>query len=300
MRTLGAHGAAAAPPHIMMILGDDVGWSDVGWHHDEINTPNMDAMVRAGVELDRMYAYHYCSPTRSSLLTGREPVNNNQINLGDLPVRIANMSGTIYREGADVRMTMLPKKLKAAGYVSYQIGKWHAGDYSFEQVPTARGFDHSFGYLTGGEDHFEQVLCTSGTAVCASCSHITSVGFQVHFYDNKSHANRTRNSTTCVGPYSTESCFYVDLWRDDGPAYGENGTCVEWGPAPKYTCTDGRRGDGKFGGSSYNAFALTGEAVHRINGHDLTRPMFMRVHRESNPRVPDQGGAGRCAGISAY
>jgi arylsulfatase I/J len=81
----------------------------------------MNALVKDGVELDRVYAYHYCSPTRSSFLTGRLPLHVNQINLGG---GTANMSGTIYREGVDVRMTMLPKKLAASGYVSYQIGKW--------------------------------------------------------------------------------------------------------------------------------------------------------------------------------
>jgi arylsulfatase A-like enzyme len=102
------------------------------------------------------------SPTRSSFLTGRLPIHVNQLTAIPKPEG-ANISGTIYRASlADARMTMLPKKLAAAGYVSYQVGKWHAGLYSAELHPVQRGFNHSFGFMNGDEDHFKQ---TSGGGV---------------------------------------------------------------------------------------------------------------------------------------
>merc|ERR1740121_2493706 len=100
--------------------------------------------------MDRLYTYKYCSATRTCSEKRKRPIHNTQIN------DEATMNGTRYLVGVDVRMTMLPKKLAAAGYVSYQIGKWHLGSYTYHNIPIARGFNHSFGYLSGGEDHYSQ------------------------------------------------------------------------------------------------------------------------------------------------
>jgi arylsulfatase I/J len=153
-----------------------------------MSTPVIDSLVKDGIELDRTYAYHYCSPTRSSLLTGRLPIHVNQLTacgkiLQGLDYTGANISGKIYPcSMADARMTKLPEKLNRVGYVSYQIGKWHAGAYSDELQPVGTGFNHSFGYMSGDEDHYTQ-----------------------------------RNGGG--GEFGG-----VDLWRDAEPAYGENGT----------------------------------------------------------------------------
>ena len=94
-----------------------------------MSTPAIDSLVKDGIELDRTYAYHYCSPTRSSFLTGRLPIHVNQlvgsgVLKGSNYPQGANISGKIYPDAlTDARMTMLPKKLAAAGYVSYHVGK---------------------------------------------------------------------------------------------------------------------------------------------------------------------------------
>jgi len=59
-------------PHLILLVLDDFGWADAGYHGSDFSTPNMDALVSTGIELDRMYAMPQCSPTRSSLLTGRQ------------------------------------------------------------------------------------------------------------------------------------------------------------------------------------------------------------------------------------
>jgi arylsulfatase A-like enzyme len=96
--------------------------------------------VKEGVELDRFYTYKYCSPTRSSFLSGRLPIHNTQINIGG-GVHFVQMeeAGPEYFSGVDYRMTILPKKLKEGGYESYAIGKWHGGDASVHLTPKARG-----------------------------------------------------------------------------------------------------------------------------------------------------------------
>jgi arylsulfatase A-like enzyme len=75
--------ASASPrPHLVMLLGDDLGWANVGWHHNdtEVVTPSLNHLVTAGIELDSMYAFKYCSPSRSALQTGRNPIHVNVVN----------------------------------------------------------------------------------------------------------------------------------------------------------------------------------------------------------------------------
>ena len=71
---------AADQPHLVFFMADDTGWNNVGWHNPDVLTPHADALVAEGVELDRHYAFVYCSPSRSSFMTGRLPYHVQQIN----------------------------------------------------------------------------------------------------------------------------------------------------------------------------------------------------------------------------
>lgn len=134
-------------PHIVMFLIDDLGHYNVGWRNPEIKTPTLDALAtKDGLILDRHYTFKFCSPSRSSFLSGRLPIHVNQRN-GRVPDRTY---------GVDLRMTLISEKLKEAGYKTHQIGKWHAGAWSVGNLPVNRGFDSSFGYLNGAEDHYTQ------------------------------------------------------------------------------------------------------------------------------------------------
>ena len=95
----------------------------------------------------RLYTYKYCSPSRSSFLTGRLPVHVNQNN---------NCNLVTYPGGADLRMALLPERLRGAGYRTAMTGKWHCGARSAANLPANRGFDSHFGFLKGGEDHITQ------------------------------------------------------------------------------------------------------------------------------------------------
>ena len=135
--------ANSTKPNIVFVFVDDWGYSDVGFRNPAVLTPNFDDMVKNGLLLDRHYVFKYCSPSRASLLTGRWPHHAHQWN-------ILNGGALV---GANINMTMLPAKLKTAGYKTHMVGKWHLGFFEPGYLPINRGFDTSSGFLNGGEDH---------------------------------------------------------------------------------------------------------------------------------------------------
>ncbi|MBI5693773.1 MAG: sulfatase [Verrucomicrobia bacterium] len=143
----GMFAAPVAPgrPNVIVILADDLGWSDVGFNGcREIPTPNLDALARSGVRFTSGYASHpYCSPSRAGLLTGRY-----QQRFG----HECNPDGSD-SEGLPLTETLLPAVLRAQGYRTAAIGKWHLGDAS-RFWPTERGFDYWFGFSGGGMSYW--------------------------------------------------------------------------------------------------------------------------------------------------
>ena len=144
-------GAVSVPPpvkpNIVFVLVDDWGFAEVGFRNPKLKTPNFDELAKTGLLLNRHYVYRYCSPSRASLLTGRWPHHAHQFNL--LPQSVLL--------GTNINMTMLPAKLKQAGYSTHMVGKWHQGFYDPAFLPVNRGFDTSSGFLYGGEDHMTEV-----------------------------------------------------------------------------------------------------------------------------------------------
>jgi arylsulfatase A-like enzyme len=133
------------PPHILLILADDLGWNDVGYHGSEIKTPHIDRIVRAGIELDRFYVQPTCSPTRAALMTGKSPMR-----LG-----INRPISKNQERGLPLEETILPQYLARAGYQPLMAGKWHLGHHTPDQFPQARGFEHFYGHVTGGIGYWD-------------------------------------------------------------------------------------------------------------------------------------------------
>ena len=122
------------------MLVDDWGWANVGYHCDpptrEVDTPNIDSLVQVGLELDQHYVYQFCSPSHSSLMTGRLPVQVNDLNQDIQPYNPKDpVSGYA---GIPHNMTGI------AGYATHTVGKWLAGGATPDHIPTGRGFDTSF------------------------------------------------------------------------------------------------------------------------------------------------------------
>ncbi|MEK7951790.1 arylsulfatase [Luteolibacter soli] len=125
--------SAASKPNILLVLLDDLGYSDLGCYGGEIPTPNIDALAKGGLRFTHMANSARCCPSRASLLTGLHPAQ----------AGIPNFSGQLSQDTAT-----LPEVLKGAGYQTYMVGKWHVGN-SPEASPVARGFDEFYGFTNG-------------------------------------------------------------------------------------------------------------------------------------------------------
>ncbi|MDQ8193690.1 arylsulfatase [Coraliomargarita sp. SDUM461004] len=136
--------AASSRPNIVLVMADDLGWGDIGYHGGEAPTPNLDRVSAAGLRFNRFYAQPICTPTRTALMTGR------------YPWRSGMASGVVLNHlsyGLPIDEVTLADVLKSAGYKNYLVGKWHLGHSQPAYLPTERGFDYHYGLYTA-IDHF--------------------------------------------------------------------------------------------------------------------------------------------------
>jgi arylsulfatase A-like enzyme len=143
--------AQVRQPNIVMIVGDDMGYADIGVHGSkDIPTPHIDALARGGVRFTDAYVTGpHCSPTRAGLLTGRYQQRfGHEVNMG----ADAGPNG-----GLPPSETTMADRLKAAGYRTALFGKWHLGSAAHLH-PMSRGFDEFYGFLGGDHSYFESTV----------------------------------------------------------------------------------------------------------------------------------------------
>jgi len=139
-------------PNIVIIMADDMGYSDLGCYGSEISTPNLDGLAKDGLMFQRFYNAARCCPTRASLLTGLYP---HEAGMGGMVSSVSSepepgpYQGFLNRESVTIA-----ELLKEAGYATYMSGKWHVGEKK-EHWPRTRGFDRYFGLISGGSSYFE-------------------------------------------------------------------------------------------------------------------------------------------------
>lgn len=144
--------SAPPRPNVILILADDLGYSDIGCYGGEISTPNLDRLGRSGVRAASFYNTARCSPSRASLLTGRHP---HETGVGVLTDDLSPYGG--YPGTMNARFATMAEHLKGAGYRTSLSGKWHLSSSAQspdESWPTRRGFDDFFGIIPGADSYF--------------------------------------------------------------------------------------------------------------------------------------------------
>ncbi|GBG30284.1 Arylsulfatase B [Hondaea fermentalgiana] len=189
-------------PHILLVVVDDFGYNNIGYHRTEytngkyeaeVNTPTLDRLMRQGIKLNRHYVYNYCSPSRSSLQSGRLPVHVSVENTN--PVAVNPNDPVSGFSGIPRNMTGIASKLRSAGYRTHMTGKWDAGMATWDHTPMGRGYETFLGYYHHANDEWTETLSTGSVVHGDMCSKF--------------------------GPE------LVDLWNTTGPAIGLNGTGFE-------------------------------------------------------------------------
>ena len=134
--------------HIIVMLGDDIGWNEVSWNNPSFLTPNMERLKKDGVSLTQSYVTPKCSPSRAALMTGM------------YPWRIGMQRGAIERfqpDGLNISLKLLPEYLQEAGYQTHLVGKWHLGYCAPEYLPTRRGFKSHFGQWNHAVNYYTRM-----------------------------------------------------------------------------------------------------------------------------------------------
>jgi arylsulfatase A-like enzyme len=168
---------AADQPNVVVLLADDIGWSDVGYHgEDQIQTPAIDRLAREGVQLDRFYSTPICSPTRAALMTGRDPM------------RLGVAYGVIMpwmTNGIHPDEHFMPQSFQQAGYQTAMVGKWHLGHAQMTYHPNQRGFDHFYGHLHTEVGYFPPFAAQKGKDFQRNGESIDGDGYETFLLGNE-------------------------------------------------------------------------------------------------------------------
>lgn len=156
LSVVGVNGSFAQRPNIILILSDDMGYSDLGCYGGEVETPNLDALANNGLRFTQFYNGARCCPTRASLMTGCYP---HQTGIGYMTNTPSNFSQhdlkiPEYRGFLNKNCVTLAEVLKEAGYTTLMTGKWHLGISDKSKWPLQRGFDKFYGIIPGASNYF--------------------------------------------------------------------------------------------------------------------------------------------------
>jgi arylsulfatase A-like enzyme len=160
----GSSAEAQGQPNIMMVLLDDLGYSDLGAYGGEAETPNIDALTQESTQFTDFHAYPLCAPTRAALMTGQDP---HQVGLGSMEVLTppgVPQTTPGYKGSLEGEFTGIAELLGESGYDTYQVGKWHLGGEE-GQTPQDLGFDENFTLYDGGASYFADAHRLSPRAV---------------------------------------------------------------------------------------------------------------------------------------
>lgn len=193
-------------PNILLIVADDMGYSDCGAFGGEIKTPHIDSLAENGIRFSRFHTSSLSAPTRSLLLTG---VDTHLNGLGCMPA--LHTSNQYMRKGYEGylndQVITLPELLLSHGYHTYMAGKWHLG-YQAGTRPSDRGFERSFALLNGGASHF------------SDAASIGPVEPPVSYVDDGTPVSHLPESFFSSDHYASKMIEYIDSNKDGAPFFG--------------------------------------------------------------------------------
>ena len=191
-------------PNIVVILGDDMGFADMGSYGSEIRTPNFDALAKEGMRFTNFYTHASCSPTRSLLLSGVDTHLNGLGNMDEFTA--PNQVGVDGYEGhLNHSVATLPQLLKDAGYHTYMVGKWHLGKAP-DLIPAARGFERDFSLLDGMGSYWDM----TNMAAAVPVSLFTEDGRYLTSLPDDYYATKT---------YTDKMIGFIDANHGDGKPF---------------------------------------------------------------------------------
>ncbi|MBK9673871.1 MAG: arylsulfatase [Betaproteobacteria bacterium] len=191
-------------PNIVIIVGDDLGFADLGAFGSEIKTPNLDALAGEGMRFANFYTHASCSPTRSMLLSG---VDTHVNGLGNMDEWTApNQRGVAGYEGyLNNRVVTLPQLLKGTGYHTYMVGKWHMGKTP-EHIPAARGFERDFSLLDGAASYWDM-------------TNFTAAAPKTVFTEDGRYLTKLPDNYYATKTYTDKLIDFIDANRGDGKPF---------------------------------------------------------------------------------
>jgi Arylsulfatase A and related enzymes len=185
----------ASRPNIVVIMVDDMGYSDIGPYGSEIATPHLDALAQNGIRFSQFYTTPKCFPSRASLLTGLYP---HQTGLGRVAANLTNS-------------TTLAEVLRDAGYHTWMVGKWHGKDQ-----PVKRGFDRYFGLNDGAANHFNPGRQRPGEPVPATDKWTRKWGIDDQMFEPYTPDDPKFYSTDA---FTDHALRYLEEQKDDRPFF---------------------------------------------------------------------------------
>jgi arylsulfatase len=148
LRSVEMWAAPARRPNIILIMADDMGFSDIGCYGSEIATPNLDGLAKKGIRFTQFYNTPRCCPSRATLLTG---LYCHQAGIGHM---VGDYGVPGYRGFLNDRCVTIAEAIRPAGYTTLMVGKWHVGEKR-PHWPVDRGFEHYYGLVSGGSNYWK-------------------------------------------------------------------------------------------------------------------------------------------------
>ncbi len=210
-------------PNIVIVMADDMGYSDIGCYGGEIETPNLDRLAAGGLRFTQFYNTGRCCPTRASLLTG---LYAHQAGIGHMTSESVRMSSDWgrpgYRGRLNRRCVTIAEVLKPAGYHTLMAGKWHVG--TFEGMwPNDRGFDEFFGIVRGASNFFrpqpDKLLSRNRTPIEPPADFYTTDGFTDHAIELVREASKDDDRPFFLYLAYTSPHWPLHAWPEDIAKY---------------------------------------------------------------------------------